>query len=60
MKLDDFLIPGVNHPKQRTVDRGGEEEFAGIMQWVNTTISVICDGGKKKITNFRQIIVLAF
>lgn len=31
-------MAGFNHPKQRTVHERGEEESAGRVEWVETTV----------------------
>lgn len=37
VKLDEFKIPGVNHPKQLTAHEKGEEKSAGMVEWVEMT-----------------------
>lgn len=40
MRVDE--IHGINHPQQWTVDKRGEDETAGRVEWVEMS-EVICD-----------------
>lgn len=40
MRMDE--IHGINHPQQWTVDKRGEDETAGRVEWVEMS-EVICD-----------------
>lgn len=37
VKVDDFTVPGLNHPKQQTIYKRGEKEGASRVEWVEMT-----------------------